>query len=124
MEGRIAEDELRQAVSLDRLSTGDDDDAPVSLLHKLVDEHSPNPAQTTERAELRRGVAAALAALPEREREVLSLRYLRNWTLKQIAGQLGISESRVSQLHAQALGRMRRGLTQTFGEMDAAALSA
>jgi RNA polymerase sigma factor for flagellar operon FliA len=113
-----------QVVSLDRLSTGDDDDAPVSLLHKLVDEQSPNPALTTERAELCRGVAAAMVALPEREREVLSLRYVQNWTLKQIAVHLAISESRVSQLHAQALGRMRRNLIQMFGEMDAAALSA
>lgn len=113
-----------QVVSLDRLCTGDEDDASLTLLHKLVDEQSPNPAHETERAELRRGVASILAGLPERERQVLSLRYMHSWTLKQIAAYLQVSESRASQLDAQAIARMRRLLVQQFGEMDATALSA
>ncbi len=79
----------------------------------LVPDHSPDPAVAFEVAEelavLRRGVAA----LPERERRVLELYYFDDCTLKQIGEVLGVSEGRVSRIHARAirmmLDRMRAG---------------
>lgn len=98
----------RMILSLDRLVADDGETAPGALLHRLVDEGSPNPAQVSERRELRRSLRLALARLPERERSLLILRYGRNWSLRRIAGFLGVSESRAAQLHNQALARMRR----------------
>ena len=50
--------------------------------------------------------------LPERERLVVSLYYVEHLTMKEIALVLSVSETRVSQLHAQAVKRLRRALLQ------------
>ena len=121
---RALANSVMHTVSLEGTFTYDDDSAPASLLDRLEDEDSPNPALNSERAELKSGVATALAALPEREREVVRLRYEREWTNKQIALHMDISESRVSQLHAQALSRLRRALSGMFGDLDHDRLSA
>lgn len=113
-----------QMLSLERLTHGGPEGEAPSLLDQLVDQQSPNPAKMTEAAELRHGVGAALTALPSRERQLLILRYGRNWTLCRVARQLGVSESRASQLHTQAIARMRRLLSAMFGELAPDALSA
>ena len=106
-----------QLVSLEMLASGDDEGDSPALEQRLEDETSPNPALTTEEKELRAALAAALAGLPEREREIIELRYRQNWTLKQVAKQLGVSESRASQLHHQAVARLRRQLSPAFGDL-------
>ena len=113
-----------QMLSLERLTHEGSEGEAVSLLDQLVDQQSPNPAKMTEAAELRHGVGTALAALPSRERQLLALRYGQNWTLRRVAGHLGVSESRASQLHTQAIARMRRVLSATFGDVAPDALSA
>jgi RNA polymerase sigma factor for flagellar operon FliA len=67
----------------------------------------PDPLQDTENGALRTAMAEAIAALPERERLVMSLYYDDELNLKEIGAVLGVSESRVCQLHGQALVRMR-----------------
>jgi RNA polymerase sigma factor for flagellar operon FliA len=67
----------------------------------------PDPFQDTEDGALRTAVADAIAVLPERERLVMSLYYDDELNLKEIGAVLGVSESRVCQLHGQALVRMR-----------------
>ncbi|NLB72395.1 MAG: sigma-70 family RNA polymerase sigma factor, partial [Chloroflexi bacterium] len=52
-------------------------------------------------------VAAALNALPEREMQVVSLYYYEGLTLKEIGRILGVTESRVSQIHGKALASLR-----------------
>ncbi len=59
---------------------------------------------------LRSAVAEAIAGLPERERLVMSMYYDDELNLKEIGAVLGISESRVCQLHGQALVRLRSRL--------------
>jgi len=56
---------------------------------------------------LRRQLAGAISALPERERLVLALYYDEELNLKEIGLVLGVSESRVSQIHSQAALRLR-----------------
>ena len=58
-------------------------------------------------------VRAALAQLPSRERKILGLYYFGDATMKQIGKQIGVNESRVSQLHARAIQRLRKILTGT-----------
>ena len=63
-----------------------------------------------EQVETHEVLAAAVSRLPEREREVLVQYYVHNLTLAQIGGGLGVTESRVSQIHAKALLHLRSRL--------------
>ncbi len=91
----------QKLLSLDE--TGPDDE-PVA-------EHLPapdgDPADFVQRSHLLAQLAGAIDRLPERERLVLSLYYDEELHLKEIGAVLGVSESRVSQLHGQALARLR-----------------
>jgi hypothetical protein len=55
-------------------------------------------------------VRAAIASLPARERRVIGLYYYAEATMKQIGAEIGVNESRVSQLHARAIQRLRKAL--------------
>ncbi|HTQ36243.1 MAG TPA: RNA polymerase sigma factor FliA [Steroidobacteraceae bacterium] len=74
-----------------------------------------DPLLEAERGDLRTSVAAAIAALPERERLVMSLYYDDELNLKEIGAVLGVSESRACQLHGQALLRLRGRLAAAHG---------
>jgi len=62
--------------------------------------------------QLRRAVRALLPSLPERERELIRLHYEEQVEFQQIAAEWGVTKGRVSQLHAQALKRMRELLAR------------
>jgi RNA polymerase sigma factor for flagellar operon FliA len=66
-----------------------------------------DPLLVAEEGALRTSVAEAIATLPERERLVMSMYYDDELNLKEIGAVLGVSESRVCQLHGQALIRLR-----------------
>jgi len=68
---------------------------------------TPTPDQALDVQQFRDRLAAAISRLPERERLVLSLYYERELNLKEIGAVLGVSESRVCQIHGQALIRLR-----------------
>jgi RNA polymerase sigma factor for flagellar operon FliA len=70
----------------------------------------PSPEQSVQKEALRQQLAQAIAQLPERERLVLSLYYGDELNLKEIGLVLGVSESRVSQIHSQAALRLRSKL--------------
>lgn len=70
------------------------------------------PSEHAEREELRAVIAGALDALPEKERMVLSLYYYDELTMREVGDVLGVTESRVSQLHAKALHRLRTRLEE------------
>src|SRR5579863_5747663 len=103
-------------VALDELwnvqdATGDQ----VSLLDTLPDREAPDPQQLVDQSELRDRIADAIALLPEREKLVVALYYYENLTLREIGEVLGVTESRVSQLHTKAVLRLRSKLQ---GELD------
>src|SRR5579875_1594081 len=103
-------------VALDELwnvqdATGDQ----VSLLDTLPDREAPDPQQLVDQSELRDRIADAIAVLPEREKLVVALYYYENLTLREIGEVLGVTESRVSQLHTKAVLRLRSKLQ---GELD------
>jgi RNA polymerase sigma factor for flagellar operon FliA len=98
-------------VALDELwtvsdSTGDQ----VSLLDTLPDRGAPDPQAIVDQGELRDRIADGIAALPEREKLVVALYYYENLTLREIGEVLGVTESRVSQLHTKAVLRLRSKL--------------
>lgn len=73
-------------------------------------EHSHSPARELEDQRFQGALADAIANLPEREKLVLSLYYDEELNLKEIGEVLGVSESRVSQLHSQCAARLRARL--------------
>jgi RNA polymerase sigma factor FliA len=81
----------------------------VSLLDTLRD-GGPDPTLSVESAEMKMSLAQAVDALPPQERTVISLYYFEGLTLKDIKSVLNVSESRVSQIHAQAVIRLRAKL--------------
>lgn len=89
----------------DILGTGDGDDH-IHFVELIVDENA-NPGGEIEGREIRRILAAGVDRLPERERLVVALYYFEGLTFKEIGKVLGVSESRVYQLHTQAMTRLR-----------------
>ena len=71
-----------------------------------------DPLQLLMNAGFRRAVVQAIEALPEREKILMGLYYEQELNLKEIGAIMGVSESRVSQLHSQAIARMRAKLRE------------
>ena len=63
----------------------------------------------------------AVEALPEREREIIAMRYFQGMPSKAIAQAMGLSEARISQLHARATSRLRELLAESEGDVVLAA---
>ena len=70
----------------------------------------PTPSGSSTQNELKDRIADAIARLPEREKLVIALYYYENLTLREIGEVLGVTESRVSQLHTKAVLRLRSRL--------------
>ena len=78
----------------------------------LVPSEPISPDRLFENNQTRDRVRKALALLPARERRILALYYFGESTMKEIGQQIGVNESRVSQLHARAIQRLRRVLSE------------
>ncbi len=98
-------------LSLDApLSSFLQDDEVTSLAELLEDHSAPGPVELTEQQELTDTLSAAIERLPERERLLLALYYQEELTMKEISKVLCVSESRICQLHMQAIIRLRAAL--------------
>jgi RNA polymerase sigma factor for flagellar operon FliA len=118
---RVGSDEKRLSRTIVRintiestspLATGEHLDES-SLPPALVPSEPDSPDTAYEKLETRDRVRAAIQSLPCRERKVIGLYYYGEVTMKQIGAEIGVNESRVSQLHARAIRRLRESL----GEM-------
>ncbi|SBV36113.1 RNA polymerase, sigma 28 (sigma F) factor [uncultured Stenotrophomonas sp.] len=109
---RLIEDASRgQVLSLEsRIEDQGELDTPTS--------GGPTPQQMLERSQFGEELGKAIAVLPEREQLVLSLYYEQELNLKEIGAVLGVSESRVCQIHGQAMLRLR-GRLKIFEAADA-----
>jgi RNA polymerase sigma factor FliA len=101
----------RQLVSVEALEAGTP--GPVSIADLLPDDAAPDPVAIAEHAETVRELVGAVGSLGERDRQVVRLYYLENRTLAEIGRMLGVTESRVCQLHARLVTRLRTRLTET-----------
>jgi RNA polymerase sigma factor for flagellar operon FliA len=93
-------------LSLDDLVSMHDDGQKASWLDTLVDDRL-GPAAAFDQEEMVVILGQAIEALPERERLLITLYYHEGLTLKEIGAVLSVTESRVCQLHSQAVGRLR-----------------
>jgi RNA polymerase sigma factor for flagellar operon FliA len=89
-----------------------------SILNILEGTKLNNPYNQLNLKAVKDQIAAAIEDLPERQRLVLSLYYYEDLNLKEIGKILRVTESRVSQLHAQAIQRLRAKLAQQFENQD------
>ena len=76
----------------------------------IEDPHSVEPGGEIEKTELKELIGESIAALPEREKLVITLYYYEELTLREIGEVLGVTESRVSQLHTKAILRLKARL--------------
>ncbi len=76
----------------------------------LVPSEPMSPDMTYAQIEVREKIRAAMRALPSRERKIISLYYFKDATMKEIGDAIGVNESRVSQLHARAISRLKTAL--------------
>jgi RNA polymerase sigma factor for flagellar operon FliA len=98
-------------LALDDLWTiADPDGGQVSLLDTIHDPNAVDPQREMDSVELKDRLADAIESLPERERLVVALYYYENLTLREIGEVLGVTESRVSQLHTKAVLGLRSNL--------------
>src|SRR5437763_8441362 len=82
----------------------------VSLIDSIEDTEAPYPQGALSQTEMREAIADAIARLPEREKLVVTLYYYEELTLREIGEVLGVTESRVSQLHTKAVLRLKARL--------------
>jgi RNA polymerase sigma factor for flagellar operon FliA len=116
--GEVSELQVRMGrtnvYSLDDILTTGEGDDHIHFVELIVDEDS-NPAGEIEGREIRRILTAGVDRLPERERLVVALYYFEGLTFKEIGKVLGVSESRVYQLHTQAMNRLRNFMHEEGG---------
>jgi RNA polymerase sigma factor FliA len=101
---------LTQQVQMISVEALDENSGGVSEL--LVDDRAPDPVMVVQARELMRQLNTVVAQLGERDRRVVELYYLENRTLAEIGRLLGVTESRVCQLHARLVGRLRGRLEE------------
>lgn len=89
---------------------GIDEESPC--LANLIPAQSATPEHQAQKREMVRRLAAAIQELPDRDRPVILLYYQRDLTMKEVAETLGVTESRVSQVHASALFRLSMKLQE------------
>jgi RNA polymerase sigma factor for flagellar operon FliA len=87
------------------------DDEVTSLSELLEDHTAPGPVEQAEQQELTEMLSVAIEGLPEREKLLLALYYQEELTMKEISKILNVSESRICQLHMQAVVRLRTSLS-------------
>lgn len=115
---RVGVDETRLERTIVRINTIESTSAIANvdtidqstLPAVLVPSEPLSPHQSYVHAELRDRMRAALRAIPSRERRIITMYYFEEATMKQIGEAIGVNESRVSQLHARAIARLRKAV--------------
>jgi RNA polymerase sigma factor for flagellar operon FliA len=118
----LSDDELNESLSeisrtsiaaLDELWTVSAGGDQIALIDTIEDTQGPNPQSMLAETELKEAIGEAIARLPEREKLVVTLYYYEELTLREIGEVLGVTESRVSQLHTKAILRLKARLAGT-----------
>jgi RNA polymerase sigma factor FliA len=88
------------------------DDGDEDFLDRHVADENGNPLGMLQDRRMREALVEAIKHLPEREQYVMSMYYEQDMNLKEIAAVLGVTESRVCQLHSQSIARLRTRLRE------------
>jgi RNA polymerase sigma factor for flagellar operon FliA len=107
-------------LSLNEHASSGDEESPSEIHENIQDSNTIDPIAVLEVQKMRKVLDESLDLLPERERLVLILYYYEEMTLKEIGAILGVSESRVSQIHTKAVFRLRGRLRQDTELLESA----
>ena len=107
-------------VTLDHLGGGGDEEEGQSLLDILRDPDGSDPFSELSMHQLKNRLQEAIEELPEREQTVISLYYIEELNMKEVASVLGVGEARVSQLHTKIILKLRAKLRRVL-EVEKAA---
>ncbi len=104
--GKVRGTQLLYLEDLSRGQGGSGSDSDDFLDRYLADQQA-DPASLLRSQRLRGALVQAIEQLPEREQQMMSMYYEHDMNLKEIAAVLGVTESRICQLHSQAIARLR-----------------
>ena len=117
LQGMLNQINLVSVVALDELlSPGGEKGERMSLVDTLEDEDAPDPVMSFESEETRQMLAQSVNILPERERLVITLYYYEGLTLAEIGSVLGVTESRVCQMHTKAVLELRNKMNAQISD--------
>ena len=88
----------------------------IEIIDTIEDSQTLDPHEKLEEKDVKKELEDALRRLPERERTIMVLYYHENMTLKEIGDAINVSESRISQLHAQAIMKLKNLLSENRSE--------
>lgn len=104
----IMADEMQVTSLYDKKGTSEES---VEIIDTIQDQNTQNPLEALVDKDVKKELQQALRRLPERERMIMVLYYHENMTLKEIGETINVSESRVCQLHAQAIMKLKNILS-------------
>jgi RNA polymerase sigma factor for flagellar operon FliA len=110
LDDRLTEVSRTSIAALDELWTVDSSGGQIPMSEMIPDDEAPDPQSALSQTEQREAIGEAIARLPEREKLVVTLYYYEELTLREIGEVLGVTESRVSQLHTKAILRLKSRL--------------
>jgi RNA polymerase sigma factor for flagellar operon FliA len=127
---KVGSDEKRLSRTIVRINTIESTSPLASADHMdestlpaaLLPSEPERPDNAYEKLEVRDRVRKAIHSLPRREQKVIGLYYYGEVTMKQIGQEIGVNESRVSQLHARAIRRLREALGNSVAPAQAVSL--
>ncbi|HYG60754.1 MAG TPA: sigma-70 family RNA polymerase sigma factor, partial [Symbiobacteriaceae bacterium] len=111
LDQRIAETGTLSMLSLEESLT-DANGEGVNLADRIADPNAEDPSLAPQEAERRERLGAAIDSLPEQERLVVALFYYEGLLAREISDLMGLSAARVSQIHSQAILRLRGKLSR------------
>jgi len=106
----LQDNSYHKVLSVEDMGLGEE-----SLLDNISD-NSPGILDGLQKDDMQRIIAEAVASLPERERLVMALYYDEELNLREIGAVMGVSESRVSQIHSQAVIRLQARMSNRLNE--------
>ena len=112
IEGILVQAQILTLTSFDETTVDNEGDNSGTPLNLLVDPEAQEAYQVVEKDEQKQILAIAVEKLPDKEKLVVALYYQEELTLKEIAAVMKLSESRISQLHSQAILRLRGRLSR------------
>jgi RNA polymerase sigma factor for flagellar operon FliA len=110
LEENLHEISRSSVAALDELWSPSGSGDQIALIDTIKDDTEPDPEMSLEQMEIKEALAEAISILPEREKLVVTLYYYEELTLREIGEVLGVTESRVSQLHTKAILRLKAHL--------------
>lgn len=115
---------LNELMSEDRQLPDDQEDSELRTLEINTADISADPSAVLQQHQMLQALTSAIALLPQRQQSVMDMYYTQDLNLREIGVQLGVSESRVSQLISKSIAQLRQMLSPWRNDVDRSHLRA